>query len=64
LSLGEFKGGRCRCGVVVEGISDAILLPTLLRECAEGGEPLRYRILPGLSELGPLAWAYGSDNDG
>jgi len=39
-----------RYGVVVEGPSDAILLPTLLRE-ASGEKRLRYRIVPGLSEL-------------
>jgi len=40
-----------RYGVVTEGPSDAILLPTMLRE-ASGDKRLRYRIVPGLSELG------------
>lgn len=39
-----------RYGVVAEGPSDAILLPTVLRE-ASGDKRLRYRIVPGLSEL-------------
>jgi len=37
-------------GVIAEGPSDAILLPTLLRE-ASCEKRLRYRIVPGLSEL-------------
>lgn len=39
-----------RYGVITEGPSDAILLPTLLGE-ASGDQRLRYRIAPGLSEL-------------
>lgn len=38
-----------RFGVVVEGPSDAVLLPTLLRR-ASGRDVLGYRIVPGLSE--------------
>ena len=39
-----------RYGVIVEGPSDAILLPSLLREAAGIGS-LPYRIVPGLSDI-------------
>lgn len=39
-----------RFGIIVEGPSDAILLPSLLREAA-GLSALPYRIAPGLSEI-------------
>jgi hypothetical protein len=39
-----------RFGVIVEGPSDAILLPSLIREAA-GLSTLPYRIAPGLSEI-------------
>lgn len=39
-----------RYGLIVEGPSDAILLPSLLRE-ATGLNRLPYRVVPGLSEL-------------
>jgi hypothetical protein len=39
-----------RFGVIVEGPSDAILLPSLLREAADFAT-LPYRIVPGLSEI-------------
>jgi hypothetical protein len=39
-----------RFGVIAEGPSDAVLLPSLLREAA-GAERLPYRVVPGLAEL-------------
>jgi AAA domain, putative AbiEii toxin, Type IV TA system/AAA domain len=39
-----------RFGVIVEGPSDAILLPSLLRQ-ATGLSALPYRVVPGLSEI-------------
>jgi hypothetical protein len=39
-----------RYGVIVEGPSDAVLLPSLLREAADL-QKLPYRVVPGLSEL-------------
>lgn len=42
-----------RRAVVVEGLIDALLLPTLLREAQDGEEqaPLRFQVVPGLSEV-------------
>jgi AAA domain, putative AbiEii toxin, Type IV TA system/AAA ATPase domain len=42
-----------RFGVLVEGPSDAILLPSLLREAAQL-DRLPYRVAPGLSEIAAL----------
>jgi hypothetical protein len=39
-----------RFGIITEGPSDAVLLPSLLREAAET-EQLPYRVVPGLAEL-------------
>lgn len=39
-----------RFGVITEGPSDAVLLPSLLREAAATGR-LPYRVVPGLAEL-------------
>lgn len=39
-----------RYGVIAEGPSDAVLLPSLLREAAETSR-LPYRVVPGLAEL-------------
>lgn len=40
-----------RYALIVEGTSDAILLPTLFREVGDDDEPLDFRVVPGIAEL-------------
>jgi hypothetical protein len=52
MGAGAFAFAATQFAVVTEGMSDALLLPTLLRE-ATGRDRLRYQAVPGFAEATP-----------
>jgi hypothetical protein len=56
MGAGTFAFTAARFALVVEGITDAIMLPTLLRQ-AVGAEKLGFQVAPGIAEAAPEALA-------